>query len=584
MKVDMSKSKAAREPRAARPTPSHDTTTAGLGGAVRETVESIAVAVILAFLFRAFVAEAFVIPTGSMAPTLMGRHKDVQCPECRYWYQAGASIENEDEEGNRRVPESVVVASTCPLCRFRQHLDPKRDANQHSFSGDRILVSKFVYDFTPPERWDVIVFKYPFNAKQNFIKRLIGLPNETVLIKGGDIFIKAPRLDDFRIARKPDTKLKAMLQLVADTQHIATGLVEIGWPIPWQAWSSDGADVSSLWTSDDHGHTFDTPGSVERDVWLRYHHIVPTARDWEWIADGNPPPMMGGRTGSLITDFYAYNAFTSSMESEAFETPSSATLGLHWVSDLALEGEVAIGSDGGELLLQLVKGGVAYVCRIDVATGQAKLSILDGEGEFVADDGTVCQAPVAQTKIRGSGSYEICYSNVDAELRLWVDGHRVDFDGPTTYVPRDDARPRTSDQDPGDLAPVGIGTRGAALQLQRLRVLRDIYYIATTDGRMPEYSPGYGRPESILQILHDPTAWAETDLFARRAQLKYELKADQFFPMGDNSPQSSDARMWPDHFFERNMLIGRALLIYWPHPWYRPIPYLPNLQRMRLIH
>ena len=43
----------------------------------RETFESIVVAFVLAFLFRAFEAEAFVIPTGSMAPTLLGRHKDV---------------------------------------------------------------------------------------------------------------------------------------------------------------------------------------------------------------------------------------------------------------------------------------------------------------------------------------------------------------------------------------------------------------------------------------------------------------------------------------------------------------------------
>ena len=70
--------------------------------ALRETVESIALAVILAFLFRAFVAEAFVIPTGSMAPTLMGQHKDVQCPECGYWYQAGASIEIDDEANDQR--------------------------------------------------------------------------------------------------------------------------------------------------------------------------------------------------------------------------------------------------------------------------------------------------------------------------------------------------------------------------------------------------------------------------------------------------------------------------------------------------
>ena len=48
--------------------------------AIREAIESIVVAFILAFLFRTFEAEAFVIPTGSMAPTLMGRHKTCCVP------------------------------------------------------------------------------------------------------------------------------------------------------------------------------------------------------------------------------------------------------------------------------------------------------------------------------------------------------------------------------------------------------------------------------------------------------------------------------------------------------------------------
>ena len=58
---------------------------------MRETLESIAVAFILAFLFRTFVAEAFVIPTGSMATTLMGRHKDIECPNCKFRYETSAS-------------------------------------------------------------------------------------------------------------------------------------------------------------------------------------------------------------------------------------------------------------------------------------------------------------------------------------------------------------------------------------------------------------------------------------------------------------------------------------------------------------
>ncbi|MEM9410477.1 MAG: S26 family signal peptidase, partial [Planctomycetota bacterium] len=58
---------------------------------VRETFESIAVAVMLALLFRTYEAEAFIIPTGSMAPTLQGQHMDVVCEQCGYQYRAGAS-------------------------------------------------------------------------------------------------------------------------------------------------------------------------------------------------------------------------------------------------------------------------------------------------------------------------------------------------------------------------------------------------------------------------------------------------------------------------------------------------------------
>ena len=63
---------------------SHEPHPSQFSRGLRETIESIAIAFALAFLFKAFEAEAFVIPTGSMAPTLMGRHKDVLCPECGY--------------------------------------------------------------------------------------------------------------------------------------------------------------------------------------------------------------------------------------------------------------------------------------------------------------------------------------------------------------------------------------------------------------------------------------------------------------------------------------------------------------------
>ena len=49
-------------------------------GQVKETLISLIIAFIMAFVFRAFVAEAFIIPTGSMAPTLLGQHSRHQSP------------------------------------------------------------------------------------------------------------------------------------------------------------------------------------------------------------------------------------------------------------------------------------------------------------------------------------------------------------------------------------------------------------------------------------------------------------------------------------------------------------------------
>ena len=72
----------------------------------RETVESVVVAFTLALLFRAFEAEAFVIPTGSMATTLMGRHKDLVCESCARDFRVGCSAEEDDQSQSLRTEQS----------------------------------------------------------------------------------------------------------------------------------------------------------------------------------------------------------------------------------------------------------------------------------------------------------------------------------------------------------------------------------------------------------------------------------------------------------------------------------------------
>ena len=107
---------------------------------MKEWVEPIIIAVVLALIIRTFVVQAFKIPTGSMRPTLI--------------------------------------------------------------EGDRILVNKFIYKFTQPKRGDVIVFISPEDKKKDFIKRLVGLPNENIQISNGTILVNNNPVDEGSILKK----------------------------------------------------------------------------------------------------------------------------------------------------------------------------------------------------------------------------------------------------------------------------------------------------------------------------------------------------------------------------------------------
>jgi signal peptidase I len=86
----------------------------------REIVETIVFVVVLVLLLKTFVAEAFVIPTGSMATTLLGYHKNLTCPQCNYPFTVNGKEEIKDADNP--VPHPVVEC-ICPNCRF--HFDPK---------------------------------------------------------------------------------------------------------------------------------------------------------------------------------------------------------------------------------------------------------------------------------------------------------------------------------------------------------------------------------------------------------------------------------------------------------------------------
>ncbi len=113
---------------------------------LREWVESIVIAFILAMIIRTFVVQAFKIPSGSMRPTLM--------------------------EGDIILVNKFIYGAKIPLTKLR--LPKIREL----------------------KRGDVIVFIYPDNPKKDFIKRLVGLPGDTVEIRNGTIYINEKPLSE----------------------------------------------------------------------------------------------------------------------------------------------------------------------------------------------------------------------------------------------------------------------------------------------------------------------------------------------------------------------------------------------------
>jgi len=528
---------------------------------IANTFEWLITAFILAFVFRAFVMEAFRIPTGSMADTLKGAHFRLRCRQCGYEYEYGFVPSQYRDKNNRPLPEDTVpggnvrlAITRCPNCgrypsklfchRCGPIIDTTFLANRNTgtngnasthltqcprcynrnlmaaekmpiANGDRILVLKCIYQFIEPKRWDVIVFKNPTEPTINYIKRLIGLPGEKVQIIDGDIYI------DDKIARKP------------------------------------GKIQNEMWMpvyNNDYQPVRPREDSFNGHIWAQPFKNV---GDSKWVTTDSSNPTvfsLNSSVGQLNTIFYSTSIGNDFKATYAYDDVDRYSI-MPICSDLMVRFDCRAADSEGRIGIALSKYETNYKAWIDFA----------GEMFICREEKGKESEELARKSIDTLTTSEpglVKFANVDHQLVLQFGKEKLTYD-----LGRDleDAGLIRKDIEPR----VEIFGSGR-LTLSHIAIFRDIHYT---------------KPDGSQRANDEPLP----------------LKEDQFFVLGDNSPNSEDGRLWsspgvankrlPDYrtgIVPRDYLVGKALFVYWPSGFkpFAEFPFgiVPNIGRMRFIY
>lgn len=134
-----------------------------------ETVVGLAVALVGV---GTWLVAPFAVVSGSMTPTLLGPHRDFVCEHC----------------GKRNFV--AVERSAAGVLRCSQCKEPGPEAARLPVvAGDRMLVDRTAFARRAPRRWEVVALRLPHSPSKVAVKRIVGLPLETVEIRNGEIWI-----------------------------------------------------------------------------------------------------------------------------------------------------------------------------------------------------------------------------------------------------------------------------------------------------------------------------------------------------------------------------------------------------------
>lgn len=514
----------------------------------KETPKQAAMGLIISFVmvlvFRGFCFESFHIPTGSMAPTLMGEHHRLRSDQTgfewsvnswrEYWYALARS----GRASAANPVGSLTVTDPSSGRRVTQSKAPFR-------AGDRIGILKY-NRFFRPSRWDVIVVKWPASPHESYIKRLVGLPGETLWFADGDVFVKrgggatnaSPGASDegWSIARKPDRVQRALWwpMYSSDAAPLDTMRDGRSWASPWRA---EGVVTT--------GRTIDIPAAGATLAW--------DSANWP------------------VTDWTAYND-VAELRERAPRYP---------VSDVRLRAAIEPASAGGAPVTATIEArGCVFTATIEGETatiemrapheGPADASV-DAQGRAVVWRQTAKVTPLAPGR-----ATEVELWHVDQRVSLWVGGERV-LQGEYAWGPVE--RLRRAVKPAFDLgALLAPPAPGAGNPLADPRVYKDVAASWTIGGAARMHRVGLDR-----DIAYQASSYRFSRKIANSPALGTHpsnlpsLTPDEFFLCGDNSANSADSRLvddidpWVAHRMDaklgvvhKRLISGKAAMVFWP--------------------
>jgi signal peptidase I len=463
----------------------------------RDNIEALTMAIIMAVMLKYFIVEAYKIPTGSMQPTLLG--------------------------------------------------------NDTTGTYDRIIVDKLSYHFRDPERFEVVVFKYPLDRSKNFIKRICGMPGENLQISDGDLWTRPDDTSEWKILRRPR-------------------------PVQLEVWKRINPADSRFeaWRPDEKTHTWNVHGRERIEARGDGSARLPS--------DGGP-----------VRDMYG-DGYPDGMG--AMLTRTGRGSGEHAVSDLRLTGSVEALAGCKRVVLELREGDRKYEFELPgpAAPGDAHASIHADFGGTVTD--LPKEALVKDAwKLRAGKSASFAAQNMDDLLQLELDGDIV----ATLEIPR------ATNQ----IANFTLRVEGEGADFDDLEVFRDIYYRADSNSTLSIPPGHYVMLGDNTQDSSDSREWNLATFQVDEGSGREIVRGNNFSgnpetraggPEGTHvffRDEYGDLHDFIDRpgirgpdiaapFVPRNLITGRAIIVFWPLTWVYPPNWsdknVPNLTRLKWIH